>query len=95
MADNRKILVIDGHPDRNANHFCHALAQSYRQGAEAGGHTVDVVRIADLDFPILRSASDYDTAPGSPSRTAAAGRDFCPPLWKTSPAGCSARIMSS
>ena len=63
MANSRKILVVDGHPDRDADHFCHALARSYCQGAEAGGHTVQVVRIADLDFPILRSAKDYDTAP--------------------------------
>lgn len=63
MASGRKILVIDGHPDPEADHFCHALARSYREGAEAGGHTVNLVRVADLDFPILRSASGYDTAP--------------------------------
>ncbi|WP_346911849.1 NAD(P)H-dependent oxidoreductase [uncultured Roseibium sp.] len=63
MANSRKILVIDGHPDPDADHFCHALAQSYRRGAEAGGHLVDVVRVADLDFPFLRSPKDYDTAP--------------------------------
>ncbi|WP_346892174.1 NAD(P)H-dependent oxidoreductase [uncultured Roseibium sp.] len=63
MANGRKILVIDGHPDPESDHFCHALAQSYRQGAESGGHIVDVVRIADLDFPFLRSPKDYDTAP--------------------------------
>lgn len=63
MGNYRKILIIDGHPDPELNHFCHALADHYRKGAENAGHTVDLVRIAEIDFPVLRSARDYDTAP--------------------------------
>lgn len=63
MGNSRKILIIDGHPDPEPDHFCHALADRYRKGAQSAGHTVDLVRIAEIDFPVLRSARDYDTAP--------------------------------
>lgn len=63
MATIRKILIIDGHPDPDPHHLCHTLAQRYRQGALTAGHNVDLVRIADLDFPMLRSAKDYLDAP--------------------------------
>jgi putative NADPH-quinone reductase len=63
MGDSRKILIIDGHPDPEIDHFCHALADHYRKGAESAGHTVELIRIADIDFPLLRSARDYDTQP--------------------------------
>jgi hypothetical protein len=32
------------------------LADAYTDGAEAGGHTVRRVVVAELDFPLLRSA---------------------------------------
>lgn len=54
------VLIIDGHPDPSAERLVHALADAYRQGAEQAGHEVRVVRLADLDFPLLRSQSDYE-----------------------------------
>lgn len=63
MGNSRNILIIDGHPDPESNHFCHALADHYRKGAESAGHTVELFRIAEIDFPLLRSAKDYDTQP--------------------------------
>ena len=48
----RKILIIDGHPDPDPARFVHALADAYARGAAA--HDVRTVRVADLDFPILR-----------------------------------------
>lgn len=63
MATGRNVLIIDGHPDPDSHHFCHALAESYLRGARAGGHTVNLVRIADLNFPLLRSPKDYDQGP--------------------------------
>ena len=54
------ILIIDGHPDPCAKRLVHALADAYRQGAQQAGHEVKVVRLADLNFPLLRSQSDYE-----------------------------------
>ena len=43
-----KILVIDGHPNNES--LCSTLAEKYVQGANAGGHEVDLLKIRDLDF---------------------------------------------
>ncbi len=53
------ILIIQGHPDESASHFCHALADSYREGAESAGHSVSEVRIGTLDFPLLRNETEW------------------------------------
>lgn len=55
----RRILVVQGHPDPAGGHFCHALAEAYRQGAESAGHTVTVVDVARLEFPLLRTQEDF------------------------------------
>ncbi len=57
------ILVLDGHPDPENRHLCHALASAYHKGAVAGGHKADLLRIADLDFPILRKPSEFEKEP--------------------------------
>jgi putative NADPH-quinone reductase len=57
---SRNILILDGHPDPTNERFVHALAASYREGAEQGGHTVLAIRLADLQFPLLRSQADYE-----------------------------------
>ena len=57
----RQILILQGHPDPQGGHFCHALADAYRDGAESTGHTVTVVEVARLDFPLLRTKADFDT----------------------------------
>ena len=33
-----KILIIQGHPDPDARHLGHALADSYKSGAVEAGH---------------------------------------------------------
>lgn len=50
----RRILILQGHPDATAPHLLHVLAEHYRLGAETAGHEVRTVRVADLDFPLLR-----------------------------------------
>ena len=55
----KRIAIIDGHPDR-APHLDHALAESYAEGARAAGHHVTLIRLATLDFPMLRSQQDYE-----------------------------------
>jgi putative NADPH-quinone reductase len=54
------IVIIQGHPDASAPHFCHALADAYAQGAEEAGHSVERVDVARLDFPLLRSQQDWE-----------------------------------
>ena len=56
----RNILILDGHPDPADGRLVHALADAYKQGAEQSKHAVQVVRLADLTFPLLRSQADYE-----------------------------------
>lgn len=56
---NKRILVIQGHPDPALNHFAHALAEVYEKGAREGGHTVHSINVANLDFPLLRTPEDF------------------------------------
>jgi putative NADPH-quinone reductase len=57
---SRNILILDGHPDASAPRFVHALAAAYQQGAVATGHQVHVIKLAELEFPLLRSQADYE-----------------------------------
>ncbi|TCT06186.1 NAD(P)H-dependent oxidoreductase [Aquabacter spiritensis] len=55
----RRILIIDGHPDPEGGHLCHALVAAYRAGAEAAGHAVRQVDAARLDVPFVRSQEEW------------------------------------
>lgn len=44
----KKILIINGHPDRES--YCHALAEAYKRGALASGAELKEIVIADLQF---------------------------------------------
>lgn len=55
----RRILVIDAHPDTDSGHFVHALAREYASAAEAAGHEVVTIELAQLEFPLLRKPSDW------------------------------------
>ena len=57
---SKRILLIQGHPDASQPHLCHALASSYAQGAESAGHTVRHIKLAELNFPLLRSQQDWE-----------------------------------
>ncbi|WP_417667693.1 NAD(P)H-dependent oxidoreductase [Roseibium sp.] len=88
MSDPKAIVVIDGHPDPTPDHFCHALADAYCKGAESAAHQVSLIRVADLDFPLLRSAKAFskDPSPESlrPARDAILAADHVVivfPLW--------------
>ncbi len=56
----KRILIIQGHPDPDKDHFCIALATEYQNAAVGTGHDVRVIHVARLDFPVLRSADDYE-----------------------------------
>lgn len=59
---SRRILVLQGHPDASGAHFGHSLAEAYAQAAQEAGHEIRVVRIADLEFPVLRSKAAWESA---------------------------------
>ena len=56
----KSIVIIQGHPDPQGKHFCHALAEAYVDGARAAGHEVKLIDIAQIDFPVLRSRESFD-----------------------------------
>ena len=55
----KRVVVIDGHPDPDEGRYVHALAQAYMRGAHQAGHGVELIRLASLDFPMLRSNADF------------------------------------
>jgi putative NADPH-quinone reductase len=56
----KHILLIQGHPDPKGGHLGQALAQAYAEGAAEAGHKLRRVDVAQLDFPLLRSAEDWE-----------------------------------
>lgn len=56
----KRILIIQGHPDGSTPHLCHALSEAYARGARSAGHVVETIDVGQLDFPLLRSKSDWD-----------------------------------
>lgn len=63
MAPNRRILIIQGHPDVTENHLGHALAHAYAAAATVAGHQVRTATPAQLDFPLLRSQQEWEHGP--------------------------------
>lgn len=60
LTMSKQILLIQGHPDSSQPHLVHALASSYRAGAEGAGHPVRQINVAELDFPLLRSQHAWE-----------------------------------
>jgi len=56
----KRIAIIQGHPSPQQKHLGHALADAYDQGAVAAGHAVRRIEVAQLDFPLLRTAEDWN-----------------------------------
>lgn len=56
----QRIVIIQGHPDAVTRHLGHALEDAYAQGAQAAGHEVRHVSVAQLDFPLLRSQQAWE-----------------------------------
>jgi putative NADPH-quinone reductase len=52
-------LLVQGHPDPAAHHLCHALADAYAAGAEEAGHEIRRLNVAHMDFPLLRSQTEW------------------------------------
>lgn len=60
---NKRILLIQGHPDGAHQHLCQALEQAYQEGATEHGHEVRRIHIAELDFPLLKSQEEWEHGP--------------------------------
>jgi putative NADPH-quinone reductase len=58
--ETRQIVIIQGHPDPQGHHFGHALAEAYAKGATEAGHKIEVIDVAKLDFPLLRSREENE-----------------------------------
>lgn len=59
----QKILIIDGHPDPARDHFCHALADAYVDGALSSGKETRLITVAETPVEFLRTAADFAAAP--------------------------------
>ena len=57
---SKKIVIAQGHPDSGSKHLCHALAEAYAAGAREAGFSVTIIDVGALEFPILRSADDWN-----------------------------------
>src|SRR6266498_929135 len=57
----KRIVIIQGHPSPLRKHLCHALADAYAAGAAAAGREVRRIEVAQLEFPILRTADEWRT----------------------------------
>lgn len=84
----QRILILDGHPDQGAGRLVHALAAAYEQGAREGRHEVISIRVADLEFPLLRTKREYESGePAEAVRRCQAALDWAThvaifyPLW--------------
>lgn len=56
----KRIVMIQGHPDGQTRHFCHALADEYAKGCDDGGHEVRRIEVAQLEFPLLRTKEEFE-----------------------------------
>lgn len=68
-----RIAIVQGHPDPAGGRFGHALAERYAAAAQAAGHEVRIVEVARLDFPLLRTAEDFEA--GTPPEAIRAAQD--------------------
>jgi putative NADPH-quinone reductase len=62
-----RIALIQGHPDAKERHFCHALADAYKEGAAAAGHVVREIAVTTLEFPVLRSRAAWEDGHPAPA----------------------------
>lgn len=56
---NKRILIIQGHPDCAHQHLCHALAEAYADGAQAAGHHVETIEPARMEYALLCDPAEW------------------------------------
>jgi putative NADPH-quinone reductase len=65
--NSRRILILNGHPDAGGGHFLDAAVEAYAEAAREGGHEVQRLDVAQLDFPLLRSAHHWQHEAAPPA----------------------------
>jgi putative NADPH-quinone reductase len=60
MSTLKRIVIVQGHPDRSPSHLLRAMAHTYAEGAAVAGHYVRRIDVAELDFPLLRSQQEFE-----------------------------------
>jgi len=87
-AAQRRILIVDAHPDDDPSHFVHAIAARYGTAATEAGHEVRNIVLARIDIPFLTSPDVW--AHGEPPARLREAQDdmmwanhlvFVYPLW--------------
>jgi putative NADPH-quinone reductase len=63
----KRIAIIQGHPDPAGAHLCHALADSYAEGAREASHQITRIEVARLEFPWLRTQQEFEDGELPPS----------------------------
>ena len=56
----KRILIIQGHPDSREGRFCRAVEEAYAEGAWKGGHELQRIHLASLEFPLVRKREDWE-----------------------------------
>lgn len=69
----KRIVIIQGHPDPQGNHFGHALANAYAEDAREAGNQIKRIDVSRLDFPLLRSQEEFEH--GSPPEAIRGAQD--------------------
>jgi putative NADPH-quinone reductase len=92
MKGVKNVLIINGNPDPSPDRLSAGLAEAYQQGAEQEHHLVRRVDIGAVDFPLLRTAAQFTSAPEDTvireAQKAFLGADhilFIYPLWLGGP----------
>jgi len=57
------IAIIQGHPGPAPDRFGCALATAYAEGAAGAGREVRTIEVATLDFPVLRTRTEWERDP--------------------------------
>ena len=67
MAENRRILIIQGHPDVTEDHLGHALAHAYAGAATTAGPRVRPATPARLELGAATRSGLWSPAPLRPT----------------------------
>ena len=58
---SKNIVIVQGHPDTEKTHYCHALATAYAEGAIEKGHFVKFFNVTSLSAPFLHNQKEFET----------------------------------
>lgn len=59
----KRIVLVQGHPDKAPERLCRALGAAYAEAAREAGHEVFVLDLAGVEFPLLQSQKEFGRGP--------------------------------